>query len=132
MKAQANSQRPTANSQRPTANSQPPEATTRLYALPMPSDLPLSDHPDGVLLDVWVVPGASRDEVAGMHDGALRVRVAAPPEGGKANRAAARLVAAVLGARRGRVVTGKAARRKQILLSGVAPDEAAERLRRMG
>ena len=38
-----------------------------------------------VLLDVKVVPGASRTEVAGMKDGRLRLRVAAAPEDGKAN-----------------------------------------------
>jgi uncharacterized protein (TIGR00251 family) len=85
-----------------------------------------------VIVDVWVVPGASRDEVSGMHAGALRVRVTAPPQGGEANRAVARLVGAAFGIRRGRVVGGAGSRRKQILLPGVAMPAAADRLRRMG
>jgi uncharacterized protein YggU (UPF0235/DUF167 family) len=60
-----------------------------------------------------------------MHSGALRLRVAAPAEGGKANRAAAALVARAFGARRGEVVSGRAARRKEVLLAGVTL-EAAE------
>ena len=35
---------------------------------------------------VRVVPRASRSEVAGLYDGALRIRVAAPPVEGAANR----------------------------------------------
>jgi uncharacterized protein (TIGR00251 family) len=80
----------------------------------------LHPHTDGVLVDVWVVPGASRDEVAGVHDGALRVRVSAPAEGGRANRAVGRVVAAHLGGRRGAVVEGLTSRRKQVLVRGVA------------
>ena len=56
----------------------------------------LAPHPGGTIIDVWVVPGASRDEIVGEHDGALKVRVSAPPEGGKANTAVARLFAGLL------------------------------------
>lgn len=81
-----------------------------------------------MLVAVWVVPGAARPGVAGIHDGALRLRVAAPAEGGKANRAAAALVARAFGGRRGEVVTGHAARRKEVLLTGVTLQAAEERL----
>jgi uncharacterized protein (TIGR00251 family) len=83
----------------------------------------LRSHPEGVVVDVWVVPGSSRDLVGGTHDGALRVRTASPPEGGAANRAVARLVAEALGARAGRVIAGHRSRRKQVLVIGA--DEAA-------
>lgn len=75
-----------------------------------------------------MVPGAARSGVAGLHDGALRLRVAAPAEGGKANRAAADLAARAFGARRGEVVSGQAARRKEVLLAGVTLQAAEERL----
>ena len=44
------------------------------------------ENSDGVTFTVRVVPRASRSEVAGLHDGALRVRIAAPPVEGAANR----------------------------------------------
>jgi hypothetical protein len=40
----------------------------------------------GVIFTVRVVPRASRSEVAGFQDGALRIRIAAPPVNGAANR----------------------------------------------
>jgi len=48
-------------------------------------------------LKVKVVPGASRTEVVGWLGAALKVRVAAPPEGGKANREVVELLAARVG-----------------------------------
>jgi uncharacterized protein (TIGR00251 family) len=88
----------------------------------------LRSHPDGVLVAVWVVPGAAREEVVGFYGRALRVRVTAPAEGGRANRAAAVVVARALGGRRGEVVSGQAARRKLVLVFGVEVAAAAERL----
>ena len=41
---------------------------------------------NGISFSVRVVPRASRNEIVGLHDGALRIRVAAPPVEGAANR----------------------------------------------
>lgn len=50
-----------------------------------------------VLVRVKAVPGASRDAIAGVLGDRLKVRVAAPPEDGKANAAIAGLLAAACG-----------------------------------
>ena len=78
-------------------------------------------------MSVWVVPGASRTEVAGLHDGALRVRVAAPAESGKANKAVVRLIAEKTGVKV-RLTFGTASRRKRLLIEGKTPREAARSL----
>ena len=57
----------------------------------------------GVVLDLSVVPGAKRTELVGLHDGALRLRLAAPPVDGKANDA----LSAWLAAERGEATTGR-------------------------
>ncbi|HAX81549.1 MAG TPA: hypothetical protein DCY40_03140, partial [Actinobacteria bacterium] len=80
----------------------------------------LSFHPDGVVVAVWVVPGSSQDRVGGLHAGAVRVRTTAPAEGGKANRAVARLLAACLGGTRAEVIAGHGTRRKRVLVRGVS------------
>ena len=92
----------------------------------------ISPHENGVLVTIWVVPGASRDEVTGEHDGALKVRTAAPAEGGKANRRVAALIAQAVGGRSGSVVAGISSRRKQVLVPGVTLTAAMLALGRDG
>lgn len=76
----------------------------------------------GVSLDVWVVPGAAQTAIAGIHDGALRIRVAAPPERGRANHAVAGLLARSTGGRVD-IVGGHGTRRKTIEIRGVTPGD---------
>lgn len=75
-------------------------------------------------------PGACRTEIAGFHDGALAVRLAAPPEKGRANRALLDFLAAKLGLRRHdlELVAGPASRDKIVRVRGLGPEELARRL----
>lgn len=90
----------------------------------------LEPHADGVVLEVWVIPGASRSEVAGTHDGALRVRVAAPPADGAANAAVAKLLNGTFGSRV-ELISGAAARRKRFLI-GLPLDGVQRALEEVG
>ena len=69
-----------------------------------------------------VRPRASRDEVLGVRDGAVRVNVKAAPVDGKANVAMAELLAERLGIAKSRirVVRGHTARDKQVSVEGMA------------
>lgn len=88
---------------------------------------PISPHRDGCVLVVWVVPRARRTEITGIHGDALRIRVAAPPEGGKANRVVARLLTKTLDARVS-LLGGAGSRRKRYLLAGMSAQEATRRI----
>lgn len=82
---------------------------------------PFHERPDGVLIDIVVHPRASTTEVAGIHAGALRVRVAAPPVDGAANEAIVDLFRKRLNVRRDdvKIVSGTTARRKRVLVTGI-------------
>jgi hypothetical protein len=72
-------------------------------------------------VNVKVVPRASRSEVAGtMADGALKVKVAAVPEDGKANEELCRLLADHFGvaARDVTIVAGASSTRKRVRIAG--------------
>ena len=81
-------------------------------------------------LAVKVVPGSSRNCIAGWLGESLRVRVSAPPERGRANTAVEQLIAGALGLAPGsvRVVAGGASPRKIVEVSGLAPAELQRRL----
>jgi uncharacterized protein (TIGR00251 family) len=77
-----------------------------------------------------VVPGASRAEVVGLLGAAVKIRVAAPPEGGQANRAVCALLADRLGLPLAQVtvVAGPASPVKVIGLVGITETAAKARL----
>jgi uncharacterized protein (TIGR00251 family) len=80
----------------------------------------------GVLtFQVRVVPRASRSEIAGEHDGALRIRVTAPPVEGAANEEVIRLLARALGVTRSAVeiVAGHTSKLKRVKVRGARPSD---------
>lgn len=97
----------------------------------MPGPGPLALAPGGeVLLRVKVVPGASKDEVVGVHGDRLKVRVAAAPERGRATEAVLGLLAARLGVspRALRLVSGPATPLKVVGVRGLSLPQVAARL----
>jgi uncharacterized protein (TIGR00251 family) len=79
---------------------------------------------------VRLQPRASRDEIVGLRDGILVVRVMAPPVDGRANRALCKLVAQRAGVAPSRVsvVRGARSRDKLVAVEGVEPDALAAAL----
>lgn len=75
-------------------------------------------------------PGAARAGVVGRQGAAWKVRVTAPPEGGRANDAVVSLLADALDVPRRdvEIVSGHGGRDKIVALSGIGPDELERRL----
>lgn len=91
----------------------------RSRTMRMPPTLPAVGR-----LSVRVQPRARREELGGERDGALLVRVTAPPVDGRANDAVCRLIARRLRVAPGRVsvVRGGSARDKLVEVEGIESD----------
>jgi uncharacterized protein len=79
-----------------------------------------------VVLRLHVQPGAGKTAAVGTHGDALKVRIAAPPTGGRANEAALAFVAELFGVGKDQVALthGDSSRTKRVKVTGVDADEA--------
>jgi uncharacterized protein (TIGR00251 family) len=82
-------------------------------------------------INVLVKPRASRESIEGWKEGALVVRLGAPPVEGAANKALVKLLAGRVNVAKGkvRIVSGDKGRKKVIEFEGVTLEELKERLK---
>ncbi len=83
-------------------------------------------------LRLRVSPGSRRSEIVGRHGDGWKVRVAAPPEGGRANEAVVDLLSKQLEIPRRSIsiVSGHTAREKVVQMAGIDLAESERRLER--
>ena len=95
------------------------------------SGLDVKIHSGAVRFSVRLQPRSSRNEIAGVQNGALRVKVTAPPVDGSANDALVELLAENLGVPRRDVtiVSGAASRNKTVEVSGVGAERVLNLMR---
>ena len=91
------------------------------------SPISIRDTSAGAVFHVRVVPRASRREIAGVQDDALKLRITAAPVEGKANEECVRLLAEVLGVKKAQVtiIAGHTARTKTVSVAGRTAAEIA-------
>lgn len=84
-----------------------------------------------VAFAVRVQPRASREEIAGVHDGALRVRICAPAVENRANEALVEFLATILKTPKSavRIQGGEHARTKRVEIFGVTRQQILNLLR---
>jgi uncharacterized protein (TIGR00251 family) len=87
-------------------------------------------EPRSIRLNLRVSPGAGRSAVVGRHGDGWKLRVASPPERGRANASVVDLIAASLEVRRPdvRIVAGAVSRDKIVEIVGLTLEEAERRL----
>lgn len=85
---------------------------------------------DTVQFNVRVIPRAGRSIVSGVRDGALLVRLAAPPVGGAANEALVAFIADLLDRpkRDVHIVAGQKSRDKRVRVGGLTARDLGARL----
>ena len=93
-------------------------------------ELAIQEVNSSVVFKVKAVPGSSRTAVGGLLDGMLKVKIAAPPEKGKANQCLIEFLANKLGVRKNAVsiVTGQTNPIKQVQVTGMSGQTLLKKL----
>ena len=78
----------------------------------------IREHPNGIVFKVFVQPRSSKNKIVGVHGGALKIKVTAPPVEGAANKMCLKFLAKCLATPycRLEIIAGQNSRTKQILL----------------
>ncbi|HEX9198030.1 MAG TPA: DUF167 domain-containing protein [Acidobacteriaceae bacterium] len=86
----------------------------------------IRDTPDGCVLAVRVHPGARKNAITGVHDGALKISLTTPPSDGRANDALIAFLAERLNVPRARIalLTGATSRSKSLRIAGLTAPQA--------
>lgn len=84
----------------------------------------------GVMLIVRVLPRASRNQVVGVEQGAIKIKLTAPPVEGAANAALIEFVAGWLGVRKSAIsiASGEKARHKRVQVVGLTVEAVRQKL----
>ncbi|HKX27041.1 MAG TPA: DUF167 domain-containing protein [Blastocatellia bacterium] len=92
----------------------------------------LTSKDETVTFAVRVQPRASKNAIAGEVDGALKLRLAAPPVDGEANDELARFLAKLFGVTRQQIeiVSGSRSKNKIVRVSGISAEQGEQILNR--
>ena len=106
-------------------------AARQSFILADPAAEMIAPAPGGVLLAVRIVPRAGRSGVAGIRDGALLVRVNAPPVEGAANAELIEVLARLLDVpkRAVTIVAGERSRLKRVRVEGMTVEDVNAKCR---
>jgi hypothetical protein len=95
------------------------------------TELTIREDNDGVIFSAKIVPASSRTAIAGLLDGMVKIKVAAPPEKGKANQLLLSFLAKELGVKTKAlsIISGQRNAVKQIKIAGISTQTLQEKLR---
>ena len=90
----------------------------------------VTDTTSGAVLNLRIVPRASKNTIQGRHGDALKIRLCAPPVDGAANAALIEFLAKTFSLPRSRIqlLSGQTSRTKRVLLAGMKADEIRGRM----
>lgn len=95
------------------------------------TNLTIQESNEGVVFTAKIVPGSSGStRICGLLDGILKVKVAAPPEKGKANQCLLKFLAKELDVKKNAIsiLSGKTNPVKQVLVAGINADKLLKKL----
>lgn len=90
----------------------------------------LQETPKGVILSVKVLPKAAETQIMGIEGGALKIRLHALPEKGKANKELLRFLSKTLGISSSylEIVSGETFSKKRVSIQKISLDEIIKKL----
>ena len=90
----------------------------------------MNETSEGVTLAVRAVPRAAKNEIQGVYDEALKIRLITPPVDGKANQALIRFLSKALHISKSqvRILHGETSRKKTLRITGLTKEELIRKL----
>jgi hypothetical protein len=84
----------------------------------------VSAYDEGIILNIWLQPRASRTKIVGIYGDSIKVSVKAPPLEGRANDECIDFLSALLGfpKTRFKIKSGEQSRHKRIYIEGATPE----------
>jgi uncharacterized protein len=88
---------------------------------------PIIKKPDGVIVKIYVQPKSSKNEIIGLHDDAIKIRLTAPPVDNAANEMCVKFLAKHFGVPKSsiNIISGHTGRHKQIFIRHEADQRPA-------
>jgi uncharacterized protein (TIGR00251 family) len=88
----------------------------------------IREHTKGIVFHVFIQPRASKDMIVGLHGDRLKIKVAAPPVDGQANKRCIQFLAKCLSVPRStlQILSGQNSRTKKILLKSEQTPPSAD------
>ena len=85
-------------------------------------------------ISVKVQPNAGRNQVVGFKNGVCKIKIAAPPDKGKANKEIIIFLSNILGLRKNsiNIIKGETSHKKLIVITGVNKEEVNAKLEALG
>ncbi len=85
---------------------------------------------NGIEIEVKVLPRSSHSKIAGIYNGAVKIKLKSPPADGKANEELCRFIADCLGISKSKVIIkrGLTSTKKTLMLSGVSQRAVEEKV----
>ena len=90
-------------------------------------------HPEGLIFQILVQPRSSKNMIAGIHNGALKIKLTAPPVDNAANHMCIKFLAKALDLSKSalEITAGHTSRLKQILLRSDQANPSADEYRNL-
>ena len=84
----------------------------------------MNETPNGLDVRIKAVPRAAKNEIQGLHDGALKIRLTTPPVDGKANQALIKFLSKTLSISKSQIelAQGETSRHKIVKITGLSKE----------